>query len=306
MDIGYIDMCMKSYAGKLGEDDARRLEFFRGLWGAMADAIAARSEAVPYEVPPRGELKALYAAGTPIFDEAPVTIDADAFADAAQAISSYLIENGCYDTPLTDALAAIDWASAFAAARIASQAAAQGDGPTTERLLEALYGQLMETVTDPQEAQIGALAASLALFTFLEAPAKAIMDAIGYDEVIDAHPLLCPTCGSEPLLSSVGAKTSSAGRGRLLYCLNCGTAWEFDRIRCAHCGTRDQTKLHYVSVEGDDDHRLGICDECGGFMRTTFMDTNLFPISPLVEDVVMAPLAAIGAEEVLTHKEQRG
>lgn len=298
MDIGFIDMCMRAYNGKLGEDDERRLKFFRGLWGVMSDAIDARTEVAPYEVPPLEELKGLYAVGTPIFEAAPVSIDAEEFAKTAQAIAGYLIDSGNYEKPLSEALMAIDWASVFKAS--------QSKAASTDQLLEALYEQLVENATDLQSAQLGALVASLSIYTFLEATAKAIMDVIGYDEVIDSHPLFCPVCGGEPMLSSVGAKTSSAGRGRLLYCLNCGTAWEFDRIRCSHCGTHDQTKLHYVSIEADEDHRLGLCDECGGFMRTTFIDNNLFPISPLVEDVVMAPLAAIGTEQALADKEQRG
>lgn len=297
MDIGFIDMCIKGYNGKLDEEDERRLLFFRVLWEIMANAIDRREEASPYKVPSLEELKELYAAGTPIFETAPVSIDAQEFKKTAQAIAGYLVDSGNYDQSLAEALSTIDWASIFEAS--------QSKANSIDQFLEDLYEQLVENATDLQAAQLGALVASLSLYTFLEAPAKAIMDAIGYDEVIDTHPLFCPVCGGEPMLSSVGAKTSSAGRGRLLYCLNCGTAWEFDRIRCAHCGTHDQTKLHYVSVEGDEDHRLGLCDECGGFMRTTFIDNNLFPISPLVEDVIMAPLAVIGTEQSLTNREHR-
>lgn len=295
MDLGFIDMCLKSYNGKLAEDDGRRLEFFRGLWGVMADAVQERGVST-YAVPPFNELRALYRAGTPIFTVAPVSIDGLSFAKTAKAIGDYLSESGTYDADLTAELTAIDWTSLLGAERV--------QATSVDALSESIFEKLVEETSDDRVRQLAALVATLALYTFLEAPAKAIMDTIGFDEVIDAHPLHCPVCGGEPLLASVGAQTSSAGRGRLLYCLNCGTAWEFDRIRCAHCGTHDQTKLHYVSIEGDEDHRLAFCDECGAFLRTTFMESALFPISPLVEDVVMAPLAALGVDQAFQRQSE--
>lgn len=344
MDLGFIDMCMKSYNGKLGEDDDRRLRFFRGLWEVMANAIDERTDKAPYTVPPIEQLEELYASETPIFKVAPVSIDADDFANTADAITDYLKNSGNYEAQLIDELSSLDWKVIFEAAQDGTDpgnrpiaqannastdeqhaqaddasadeqdpqvAVTSADGqdvqvaiPSPGDLLDEIYDELDESISDTQAKQLGFHIATLTLYTFLESPSKAIMDNIGYNNVIDTHPLLCPVCGSEPMLASVGAKTSSAGRGRLLYCLDCGASWEFDRIRCAHCGTHDQTKLHYVSIEGDDDHRLGFCDECGGFMRTTFMDSSLFPISPLVEDVVMAPLSAIGAEEIQTSREQ--
>lgn len=303
MDLGFIDMCLKSYNGKLSEDDERRMQFFRGLWETMANAADARAEGhghartvalaeerteTSYEVPPLEELRELYAAGTPVFDVAPVAVDTAQFAEIAQTIASYLANSGNYDASLGDALSSVDWTSAFDVANASAE--------TPSQLPERLGAHLAESLDDAQAAQLAALVSSLALYTFYEEPAKAIMKAIGYDEVINAHPLLCPVCGGEPLLASVGTKTSSAGRGRLLYCATCGAPWEFDRVRCAHCGTHDQTKLHYTSIEGDEDHRLAHCDECNGFLRTTFMDSSLFPLSPLVEDVVMAPLAALATE----------
>lgn len=290
MDQGFIDMCVRSYEGKLEPADEARLRFFQGLWAVMGDAIAQREGADLYPVPPLERLKELYGAQVPVFDEFPCKVDTARFAATAHAIAGYLIASGMYDPGLCDALESLDWAALFAA---------QGEGGSGEADRDELLESLADALGDAEAAQLAGLVASLALYTFYEGPAHAVMEAIGYDPVIDTHPLHCPVCGGEPTLASVGAKTSSAGRGRQLYCLNCGAAWEFDRIRCAHCGTRDQTKLRYVAIEGDPDHQLALCDECGGFMRTTFLDGSLFPLSPLVEDVVMAPLAAVGLQHAL-------
>ena len=52
-----------------------------------------------------------------------------------------------------------------------------------------------------------------------------------------------------------------------------------------------------MSLEGDDAHRLYACDECGGYVRTRFIDpATLLPFSPEVEDVVMATLDAVAQD----------
>lgn len=74
--------------------------------------------------------------------------------------------------------------------------------------------------------------------------------------------------------------------------------WEFERVRCVRCGTRNQGHLHYHSIEGDDAHRIQSCDECGGYIRSVFEEDELqlAPFSFEVEDVVMTRLDVIAAD----------
>ena len=84
---------------------------------------------------------------------------------------------------------------------------------------------------------------------------------------------------------------SGKTNGRTLYCPQCGATWEVERIRCVRCGTQDESQLHYRSIEGDDAHRIHVCDRCKGYVRTRFADeTGLAPFVPEVEDVVAADL----------------
>lgn len=74
--------------------------------------------------------------------------------------------------------------------------------------------------------------------------------------------------------------------------------WEFERVRCVRCGTRNRGHLHYHSIEGDDAHRIQSCDECGGYICSVFEEDELqlAPFSFEVEDVVMTRLDVIAAD----------
>ena len=62
----------------------------------------------------------------------------------------------------------------------------------------------------------------------------------------------------------------------------------------ARCGTTEPRSLRYFSLAGDNAHRIHLCDECGGYIRTVFTtrDSTFAPVAE-VEDVVMAPLDAV-------------
>ena len=91
----------------------------------------------------------------------------------------------------------------------------------------------------------------------------------------------------------MGGESSTQGRGKTLWCAQCGTSWEVERVRCARCGTQNQAHLHYYNVEGDDAHRIATCDD---YLRTVYADDALAPFSCAVEAVVMARRDAIAAE----------
>lgn len=290
MNTDYIAFCSKHYESTLDEADKARLHFFEGLWAVMEKCQKDYTE-VEYDIPDHEQLITCYVNQTPLFDIASPLVDMDAFVQTAQAITVYLSESGVYEDADKKILNDIDWKNL-----IVQHSPNTYEGKPKDWVLicgEALYEQQEVPMS---MTRVAMQVLTLALFTFYEPYAAALMEEIGEDEVISVHPLQCPVCGSDPALASVGNQTSSDGRGRKLYCSTCGTAWEFNRVRCARCGTTDQTKLHFFNLEGDDTHRIATCDECGEYIRTTFLENKLVPLSYLVEDVVMARLDALAQD----------
>ena len=140
-------------------------------------------------------------------------------------------------------------------------------------------------------AQITVLTGLMSLgLRALQEPAAAAMMASVPDEALEAaHPSSCPVCGGRPTLAVV-ARSFAMGTGRKLACVQCGTSWEYERIRCAHCGCDDVKKLGWRSVKGDKRHRIDFCEECGNYLRTTVVETRTSSFSIDVEDCVMAAM----------------
>lgn len=288
MNLKRIDAAIAAYESHLDEADRARLAFFRTLWGVQ-DAHAADVE-VAYEVPaPRALLDAAAAERAVLLD-APVTVDFDALARTTAELAATAAEQTAFSDDVARALERVKWDRVFRA----SEGVLAGADPSA--WLQNLAEVLVDDGMTENAAHVAALFASMALKVQLERPAARIMDALKTEGAADPRPLLCPVCGSAPTLAHVGGATSSSGRGRVLVCPQCAAAWEFERVRCARCGTHGQTKLHFFNVEGDDDHRIATCDECGGYIRTRYSEDTLVPCSYEVEDVVMARLDAIAQD----------
>lgn len=143
------------------------------------------------------------------------------------------------------------------------------------------------------DAEIMASALSLGLRALLKPVAERTSRLLASSAQHAAMPRTCPACGSEAAVASVGPTPSGKQNGRVLWCAQCGCSWEFERVRCARCGTRNQARLHYYGILGDEAHRAHCCDECGGYLRTRFMeDFDRTSLCYEVEDVVMADLDA--------------
>lgn len=288
MNLKRIDAAIAAYETTLDEADRARLAFFRTLWGVQNEC--ARGLADAYEVPSSDALRAAYEGERAVFSEAPVSIDAAALAAAAKKLVACAVEQSAFPEDTSDALSRVAWEDVFTASDM-TLAGANPSAWLANVATACLDGGMVE-----QAAHLAALFASMALKVQLEAPAARVMAALEKAQAHDARPLLCPVCGSAPSLAHVGGKTSSSGRGRLLVCPQCAAAWEFERVRCARCGTKSQTHLHFFNIEGDDAHRIATCDECGGYMRTRYSESELAPCSYEVEDVVMARLDAIAQD----------
>ena len=83
----------------------------------------------------------------------------------------------------------------------------------------------------------------------------------------------CPTCGSWPLLGEFRGLEQT----RFLRCGLCAAEWEFPRLLCPFCGSRDHQVLGYLHVEGEEGKfRAATCAACRGYVK---MVSTLGPLS---------------------------
>ena len=311
MNLKKIDGAIASYDKGLADADKARLAFFRGIWGiqqAAEERVAAAAQAAGgpaaatagYAVPDAADLDAWYWDDTTsIFAHAPVCIDAEEFVRTAGEIATYVAEQAGLSEEDASALRAFDWAC-LAGGSGAPDLALAGSDPADYLALAAKWLENAQMAG----GDVVLMVLSLALRAMLE-PAQVAAMAAEHKAALDGYtthtkPLRCPCCGGEPTLAYVGPTEASSGNGRVLYCGQCGAAWEVERVRCPHCGSRSQNKLHYVSVEQDDAHRIYACDDCGRYLRTFFapdMKGLGAPFVPEVEDVVMATLDAVAQSD---------
>jgi FdhE protein len=285
MDLKSLDAALKAYQDKLPEETATRLAFFRGLWEIQDRNAHLVADQVGYEVATPAQLKQWYWAEKPFFLQSPATIDIDLFVSALEEVAGYLADHAGLDEGNAATLRTYDWRALVA-----------------EELSQAGYdpADYIETIRERAEkgdsaatSSLATLVVALGLRAMLEPAARAAFAAVPdlvEDNLRHDKPLRCPVCGGQATLAYVGDTASSQGKGRELYCATCGTVWEFERIRCARCGSTNQGKLHYFHLEGDDAHRLHECEECGDYIRTTFAEDVVAPFVPEVEDVVMTDL----------------
>lgn len=293
MDMNRIDAAVIAYRNEINDTDAARLAFFNGLWKIQNELSGS---ALPYTPLDGEESFELYKAKTPLFKMAPPSIDESAYRRGLSRITMYLATKAGLTEDQAKALRAIDWNAVVSAQDIAD---APGDPIAfVTKALETLYGNPDNgCIIAPQTV---ALILNSALTPLIETPAKAAYDAIdmGNEEVImHDRPDRCPVCGGEASLAFVGDTPSSHGRGRALYCESCHIDWEFERIRCTRCGSSSQGDLHYIHIDGDEVHRLHVCDKCNGYTRTVFQDVTDKPVAFPVEDVIMTRLDLLAAQQ---------
>lgn len=304
MDLNQIDMAMKAYVPKLPESEQERLRFFRTLWAVQAEVQKEHAAKVEHAVPDAGMLKECSNAEQPVLRAYPADIPADVLADAAQRLAGAMAAFEQFDQASRDALAGVRWGRLVPA----SDMSLAGSDPAA--YVEAFVGLLQDDGLGEDAARMGGAVVSLALRALLEPAAQAVQAARVAGDADRPYPVHCPVCGCEASVAHVGqAGTKTKGRGRALWCAQCGCVWDIERVRCARCGTRNQGHLHFFNVEGDDDHRIATCDECGGYVRTVYEEdgpmAQLNPFSYEVEDVVMAKLDLIAYRQLVAQEAQQ-
>jgi FdhE protein len=103
----------------------------------------------------------------------------------------------------------------------------------------------------------------------------------------------CPICGSWPLF----AEFRGLEQTRILRCGLCASEWEFSRLCCPFCVTRDHQQLGYLHVEGEESkYRAAVCDMCRGYVKTIATLAPLRGPQLLVADLAMMHLDLAAAE----------
>lgn len=302
-NLQQADAAIAAYEPSLTESEVERLHFFRTLWGVQDELSREHENALACKVPCAGDLKACSEAGQPVLRAYPATIDSEAIVEGISRIAAAMALFDGFGQASRDALAGVRWDRLVAA----SDVKLAGSNPAA--YVEAFVGLLEDDGLDEDAARMGGAAVSLALRAYLEPFAKAVQAARVEGNADHPYPVHCPVCGCEASVAYVGtAGTKTKGRGRALWCAQCGCVWDIERIRCARCGTQNQGHLHFFNVEGDDDHRIATCDECGGYIRTVYEEDSpmaaLHPFSYEVEDVVMAKLDLIAYRQLVAQEAQ--
>lgn len=292
MNLKLIDRVIESYRSSLDEADVARLEFFQGLWEEMdrwsGGPVSAASS---YELPSEEDIRSAWDEARPIFSFAAPKLDEKRFLAIFDNVRGYVVSHGGFPEEQCEELSGIDLAACLEGDSLDMAAS------FPETFLNGLCDTLVEKGYEKDLAYTTALMAMLSLRVELEPVARKLKQLLPGDGESVSHPLACPVCGCAPALAKIGgADSPTDGRGRTLYCEQCATTWDFERIRCARCGTRNQSHLHYFNVEGDDAHRIATCDECGSYIRSVFVGDTLMPFSFEIEEVVTARLDAIASD----------
>ncbi|HEU5393187.1 MAG TPA: formate dehydrogenase accessory protein FdhE, partial [Candidatus Methylomirabilis sp.] len=114
-------------------------------------------------------------------------------------------------------------------------------------------------------------------------------------EVATETPGRCGMCGSPP---SIATLRRGDGR-RILTCGLCGTGWEFPRLACPWCGTRDREALNILRLSPEDPRWIEACEVCRGYIKT--VDERRLPVGepvlPVVEETGTLPLDLLAERE---------
>lgn len=281
-----IAAAIESYLNVLEGADAATLKFFEGLW----DVQRVISEgAAPYVAPTEADATALAREGVPVFAEYGPSVGRDALLAAMQQVGAYVADMAGLGDDQVTALRAADFGKAVDGYDLAL-------APTN--LLDFIESSYVAMVGDEGDLApaVYALVATAALTPLISGAASDAVGAINAKELSTLEPGTCPVCGEPATLSWVGDRTSLQGGDRRLWCGLCHADWPYGRVRCVRCGTRSSTALRYVHTEDDPGHRLHVCEECHGYIRTIFKDEVPHMFSPLVEEVVSSHLHGAAAE----------
>jgi FdhE protein len=102
----------------------------------------------------------------------------------------------------------------------------------------------------------------------------------------------CPICGSLPYLSLLKEEVGK----RSLLCSFCGYQWRIERLVCPFCGNKEQESLQYFHAEGEEAHRIDLCDKCHQYIKTIDL-RKIEAIDPILEDLATLHLDILASQK---------
>ena len=129
----------------------------------------------------------------------------------------------------------------------------------------------------------------MSIFPSLRAHVELLKDRLNLKKWFRGY---CPICGSSPYLSQL----KDEGH-RYLLCSFCGFEWPSERLKCPFCENADHTKLHYFYAEGDEAHRIDLCDTCKQYIKTVDSRKLAYAPDPELEDIVTIHLDILASEK---------
>jgi FdhE protein len=103
----------------------------------------------------------------------------------------------------------------------------------------------------------------------------------------------CPICAGEPDFAALMAED---GGPRHLLCSRCDFEWQYVRLGCPFCETREPSNLNYY-LEEDGSHRLYVCDHCGRYLKAIDLRGAPGRVLLPVERVLTVPMDVAAREQ---------
>ncbi|MGI9478278.1 MAG: formate dehydrogenase accessory protein FdhE [Hyphomicrobiaceae bacterium] len=102
----------------------------------------------------------------------------------------------------------------------------------------------------------------------------------------------CPVCGSLPTISLLQGEPVK----RFSLCSQCAFQWPVDRLSCSVCGDSDNEARSYFHDEGEERHRIDVCDRCNHYIKTIDL-SDVETADPCLEDLATLHLDVIAVEK---------
>jgi len=102
----------------------------------------------------------------------------------------------------------------------------------------------------------------------------------------------CPICGSLPYLSLLKEEVGK----RSLLCSFCGYQWRIERLVCPFCGNKEQESQQYFHAEGEEAHRIDLCDKCHQYIKIIDL-RKIEAIDPILEDLATLHLDILASQK---------
>jgi FdhE protein len=283
------DSYLKSSVGP----DVARVTFLRGIWQIQSRIGTAER---PYDAPDVETAREALVTGQPLFLGGPPIVPLAEYLDAVALIAAYTAKNAGLPAEKVSALETADFGSAI------DQQHLDNAYRSPEEFVARVVGVMETQSGGAPTPSTSAFVLVTALVPFLLEPSRRALESLGdFDRNAWGHGT-CPVCGNPAAMGRMGESTKAKGAERALWCGICHAEWNYERIRCVRCGSRNPDELRYTYVDGDPAHRVHLCEACHGYAKFTFIDDLAMPVSMVVEDAVTATLDAVALESGYSSK----